>query len=603
MFAKDADKEIIQELKKRNLLVYEERVVHDYPFCWRCKTPLLMMAVPQWFFRVTAIRDKLSAENKGVKWIPPWAGERFQNWLESLGDWPVSRQRYWGIPLPIWICDKCSEIKVVGSRNELPKIPKDFHRPYIDQIVIKCKKCDGTMRRVEDVLDVWFDSGVASWATLGYPRNRKLFDRMWPADFILEGPDQIRGWWNSQMITSVITFGKSPFKSVLFHGFFLDVHGQKMAKSLGNIVTPEEVSLKYGRDVLRFFYLSGIPWEDYYFKWEEVQDIYKKLTVVKNTFNFIKTYVNTAGNKNNLKEEDRWILSKLNSLIANATKRIEEYHPHKAAQEILDFILNDFSRWYIKIIRDRVWVSYVGKDKESAFYTLSTLADDILRLLAPFTPFLSENVYQEVVRKIRSKSPPSIHMNSWPTVDEKLIDKKLEEEMEIIKQVVEAALAARQSANLKLRWPIKEVLIITKDNRVRSAVRNLEGVLNSMCNSKLSRTVDKKPSGEFSEVKFDFGHVLITKTLDEDLLNEAMLRELVREVQSLRKKNKFNVMEKIVLSLETDQNTKKIISENQKKLLQEVGASKLIFGGLRGKFKGSLEFENKTINIAFSKSK
>ncbi|MEM7825762.1 MAG: isoleucine--tRNA ligase, partial [Candidatus Aenigmatarchaeota archaeon] len=262
IFVKDADKKIIEELRKRGLLFHEEKITHDYPLCWRCDSPLLLILASQWFFRVTGIREKLLKENEKIKWVPDWAKQRFKNWLESLGDWPISRQRYWGIPLPIWVCENCENVKVIGSIKELPFVPEDLHKPYVDKILLDCEKCGKKMKRVPDVLDVWFDSGVAPWASLGYPGKKELFEKMFPADFILEGPDQIRGWWNSLLITSVMTFDKASFKSVLFHGFVLDVHGLKMSKSVGNIVTTEEVIEKYGRDVLRLYYLLSSPWDD-----------------------------------------------------------------------------------------------------------------------------------------------------------------------------------------------------------------------------------------------------------------------------------------------------------------------------------------------------
>jgi isoleucyl-tRNA synthetase len=601
IFAKDADRIIIEELEKRGLLAFKEKIVHDYPFCWRCDSPLLLMAVPQWFFKITQIREKLLAENKKVKWIPEWAGQRFKNWLESLGDWPVSRQRYWGIPLPIWICEKCQTVKVIGSRAELPVAVKDLHRPFIDSVLLKCKKCGGEMHRVPDVLDVWFDSGVASWATLGYPKNKELFKKWWPADFILEGPDQIRGWWNSQMITSVLTFGKTPFKSVLFHGFVLDAHGNKMAKSLGNIVAPEEVIAKYGRDVLRYFYLYNPPWEDYYFDWKAVDEIAKKFVILRNAFEFVKTYVENPGKPENLQVEDRWILSKLNSLIESVTAHIEKKHPHKAAQELIDFILQDFSRWYIKLVRDRVWIFYKGKDKKAALYTLYSVTETLLRLLAPFTPFLTEQVYQDFVKKLNKKSTESIHLTDWPKADKKRINKKLEEQMEIVKKFFEFTNAARQLAGIKLRWPVQEVVVVTQSKKIVSALRKLKKVFLTATNSKNLKFVSKRPEGEFAEVSFKEGSVFLSKIVNEKLMEEALLRELIREIQSLRKQNKFDVRETIKLTLETDSETKKIIEKNREKILKEVGAKSLVIGKLSGKFKGKLEFEEKEIEIAFDR--
>lgn len=601
MYAKDADKVITQDLKDRNALLFEEKITHDYPLCWRCNYPLLQMAVPQWFFKVTKIQDKLLKENEKLNWVPTWAGQRFKNWLESLGDWPISRQRYWGIPLPIWICDSCQNVKVIGSRDELPKVPKDFHKPYIDEVKWICKKCGkGTMKRVPDVLDVWFDSGVASWASLRYPRDKNLFKKMWPADFILEGPDQIRGWWNSLMITGVITFDRRPFNNVLFHGFVLDSHGIKMSKSKGNVIEPEKLIEKYGRDVTRFYFLSGAPWEDYYFKWEDLEDVAKSFVVLRNTFNFVKTYVTSIGKPAKLKLEDKWLLSRLNSAIENSTHYCKSYNAHKAASEIIDFILNDFSRWYVKLVRDRVWVTYKGKDKQSAFYTLFVAAETLSTLLAPFVPFLSEDIYQTIIKPLK-KGKESVHMYDWPEANKKLVDKKLEENMTLARQLVEAVAAARNQANLKLRWPVREVLIIPSNKKTSPAVKQLKEILLSTCNTKNIKVVSKKPKGEFSSFKIPIAEVLVNKVLDQELLEEAMIRELIRIIQGSRKKNKFDVREFIHLSLNSDGKTNEVLECFKKVLMKEVGAKKLTIGALKGKYKDKLEFEGKAIDIAFNK--
>lgn len=601
MYAKDADKIIIQDLKDENALMFEDRVTHDYPLCWRCKFPLLQMAVPQWFFKVTKIREKLLDENSKINWVPDWAGQRFKNWLESLGDWPISRQRYWGIPLPIWICDSCQNVKVVGSREELPKVPEDFHKPYIDEVTWTCKKCGkGTMRRVSDVLDVWFDSGVAPWASLGYPRRRNLFKKMWPADFILEGPDQIRGWWNSLMITSIITFGRRPFDNVLFHGFVLDAHGVKMSKSKGNVVEPEKLIEKYGRDITRFYFLSGAPWDDYFFKWEDIEEVAKSFGVIKNTFNFVKTYVTDVGKPANLQTEDRWILSRLNSLVEHVTEYSQTFNSHKAASEISSFILNDFSRWYVKLIRDRVWVAYEGKDKAAALHTLYTITETLLKMLAPFTPMLAEHIYQTTLKPLE-KGKESIHMYDWPKSNKKLIDAKLEGNMDVAKQIVEAALAARQQAGLKLRWPIKEVVVVSADKKTKTAVKDLEKVLLRTCNAKNVYAVAKEPKGEFTSVDTPLGKVLVNKILDAKLLEEAMLRELVRVIQESRKQNKFDVNEFIHLTLSSDDKTNKILETNKKILMKEVGAKKITIGKLEGKYKTTLDFKDVHIEIMFGR--
>ena len=605
MYVKEADPLIIEELRNRGLLLHEEKISHEYPHCWRCKSPLLLISVPQWFFRVTGIRKKLLEENEKVKWIPKWAGERFRNWLESLGDWPISRQRYWGIPLPIWICESCNHVIVVGSTEEIEKmggvVPKDLHKPEIDKVKLKCPKCGGIMHRVPDVLDVWFDSGVCSWASLGYPKHRDLFERLWPADLNIEGPDQIRGWWNSQLITSIITFDRAPFKTILFHGFVLDAHGVKMSKSLGNIIAPEDVIKEYGRDILRFYLLSKPPWDDFYFNMEEVKEIARNFEVLRNTFVFVKTYVNEFPRVEELEIEDRWILSKLNSLIKEYRQNMKKFHNHKATQALLDFMLNDFSRWYIKLIRDRVWLFYEGKDKRSAFYTLLKVVETVVRLLAPICPFLAEKVYQEVVKAFVD-GEESVHMLDMPEANEKLIDKSLEKSMQLLKEVVEASFAARQKAKLKLRWPVRSVVIVTKDNNYEKSIKALESVFKRIANAKKVVISKKEPKGEFSSYEFSQGKVFVDLTVDEDLQNERMLRELIRGIQSLRKKYGFDVKERINLTLKSDEKTEKVLKNYSKLISIEVGASKVVVGKLEGKFRGNIKFKEVEIDIGFEKS-
>ncbi|MEM5853582.1 MAG: isoleucine--tRNA ligase [Candidatus Aenigmatarchaeota archaeon] len=602
IFVKEADKLILQDLRAKGLLLHEETIEHEYPICWRCNTPLIIISIPQWFFKVSAIRSKMIEENKKIAWNPKWASQRFQNWLESLGDWPISRQRYWGIPLPIWVCEKCENIKVIGSREELPKIPKDFHRPYVDEIVLKCD-CGGNMRRVPDVLDVWFDSGVAPWASLGFPRNRKLFKKLWPVDFVIEGPDQFRGWWNSLMITSVMVFDKASFKSVLLHGFMLDAHGQKMSKSLQNIVTTEEVIEKYGRDLLRFYYLSNEPWNDFYFNWQVLEEIAKNFVIVKNTFNFIKTYVSSAGKPHGLKQEDKWILSKVNSLVENCTKNFKEHNAHKAANYIINFIINEFSRWYIKLIRDRVWISYEGKDKKAAFFTCLTVTEKLAKLLAPICPFLAEQVYQEIVKPLKKKGKVSVHMEDWPKVEKRFVNKRLEEEMEIAKKIFEACSNARQKAGIRLRWPVATVIIFSKENKVFKTVEDLGEVLLKICNAKDLKIMRKEPKGDLTSAEFDLGKVFIPSRLDEALLDEALLREVIRKIQEMRKKFGFIVKEKIHLSMDSDERTNKLLDENKQRIAKEVGATSVSIGRIKGKFLDELSFEDRKVKIGFEKTR
>jgi isoleucyl-tRNA synthetase len=600
IFIKKANPMIIEELRSRGLLLKDGTIEHEYPFCWRCGSALILITVPQWFFRVTEMREKLLKENEKIDWHPKWAKDRFRNWLESLGDWPVSRQRYWGIPLPIWECRICGFVKVIESAKELGGKAKSLHRPEIDSVVLKCMKCKSEMKRVPDVMDVWFDSGVAAWASLGYPSEKKIMKRLWPADLVIEGPDQIRGWWNSMLISGVMTFGESPFRRAIFHGFVLDSHGVKMSKSKGNFVSPEDVISKHGRDAQRCYFLYQVPWEDSYFKWEDVSEIAKSLMVVRNVFNFAKTYVPGTGKQSEMKVEDRWILSRLNSVIASSTESMESFNHHKALREIIDFLLNDFSRWYIKIIRDRVWVGYKGKDREAAFYTIHTVIRESAKLLAPFAPFLSEEMYQNVVIPVK-KYKLSVHMEDWPESRANLIDEELEKEMKIAQKIFEASLAARQKAGIKLRWPVRSIVVQSKKKDITSAVKTASEILSSMCNAKIVIVSSKVPKGDFIGNDFDYGTLFLDKEQDEWTRKEAMFRELIRFVQDMRKQNKFNVNEFIRLTISSDTGTLGQLEGYRSAISHEVGAKDVIFGELKGKFSSEMEFEGTKIAVAFDR--
>ncbi|MEM5793278.1 MAG: isoleucine--tRNA ligase [Candidatus Aenigmatarchaeota archaeon] len=597
-FVKDADQEIIDEFNKKGLLFASETIKHDYPFCWRCSSPLIFMAVPQWFFKVTKIRDKLLEENKKVNWIPDWAGKRFHNWIESLGDWPITRQRYWGIPLPIWEC-QCGNTKVIGSSKELPKDIEDLHKPYVDEITFKCEKCGSEMKRIPDVLDVWFDSGVAPWASLGYPGRDDLFKRLWPNDFNLEGPDQIRGWWNSQMITSVITFGRRPFENILFHGFVLDVHGNKMSKSKGNIIAPEDVIEKYGRDVFRYYFLSNPPWEDFYFSWDGVEDVSKKLNIIRNTFQFVKTYVTDHPKKKpKLIKEDEWILSRLNQTILEYDKNFEKYLNYKSIEILEKFLLEDYSRFYIKLIRDRVSPGYDGEDKKSAFYTLIKVTESVVKLLAPVCPFMSEIAYQDLKKIIGKKE--SVHLEEFPAADETIINKDLENKMSIANEIIESTLALRQKAGLKLRWAAKRLVLVSVKDEVKETLEELGGVISRMTNVLELKITKTHPKGNFVQSTFTYGEIFLDITEDEDLVYERLYREIVRKIQSMRKKAGLVVSDRIALTLKSDKKTEYLLKKMVVKLSAEVGASDVKIGEIKGNFSEKLEFGKSKIDISFS---
>lgn len=608
LFVKDADKKIIEKLEKNNHLLYFGWITHSYPLCWRCKTPLIYRLSKQWFFSVDLIKEKMIKENKSINWLPNFGKERFHNWLEEAVDWCISRQRYWGIPLPIWVCKNCGKREIIGSIDELKeksisKLPKDLdlHKHLVDEIELKCSNCASKMKRVSDILDVWFDSGIATWASLGYPyRNKEIFKKLWPADMICESQDQIRGWFYSLMFCGVATFDSSPYKGISLMGWVLDEKGEKMSKSLGNVVWVEEALEKLGADILRLYYCWEVaPWEVQNFSFKTAEEIKRAMNILWNSYSFFTTYVDEkfSPNMKNLKIEDKWILSKLNSLIKEVTTHLENFEVHYAGRKIINFVVNELSRFYIKLIRDRVWVSETGEDKNTALSVLHICLTTAAKLLAPITPFIAEEIYLNLESKKKS-----VFMSEWPKAKEKFIDTELEEQMELAKEIIEAALAARHLAGIKLRRPVLEILVQTDDKDVVKVLNMLNNILLFMCNTKTIGVIEKEPKGNFSDVQFKYGKVFVNKSFDESILEEALIRELIRQIQSMRKENKFHVKESILLTLNSDEKTNEILEKYSLQITKEVGAKQLVVGKSEGNFKDKLDFEGKLIEIGFDKT-
>jgi len=502
---REANPVIVKDLETKGLLFREETIEHSYPHCWRCKTPLILRATDQWFIKVTKFKQKMIQTNKKVRWTPEWAGsKRFHSWLVGARDWVISRQRYWGTPLPVWTCQDCGEHTVVGSRAELEKIavgnPRNFelHRNGVDQIETKCK-CGGKARREPDVLDGWLDSGVASWAGLDYPPNVKELRAWWPADTILEAHDQTRGWFYNQLGSSILVFDKSPFKAVLMHGHTLDPDGEKMSKSKGNFVSPEDVITKHGRDALRFYTLQTTVWDDFRFSWSAVETAARDLQIVWNVYSFATLYMNldkfnpakwpTRKLRKSLHPEDKWLLSRTETLVTEVTDHMDQLEIHLAVRALRDFAIEDLSHWYIRLVRRRFWLEKTNRDKLAAYAVLYHALTSWLRLAAPAIPFLAETVYRDAFRSAESLSPESVHMNKWPISDKKWISKTLEEEMRIIQHITDAAASARQSKKIKLRQPVSTIMIIGDKPIVKRAVRTLRQLLLQQANAKDVRLV------------------------------------------------------------------------------------------------------------------
>ncbi|MCX6685883.1 MAG: isoleucine--tRNA ligase [Methanoregula sp.] len=493
-FVKDADADVLASLGDK--LMAKASVVHRYGHCWRCKTPIIYRATSQWFIKVAEMRDKMLDEVAAVTWYPEWAGSaRFYDWIKEARDWCISRQRYWGIPIPVWVCAKCDRYRVIGTIKELEdasgKPLMDPHRPYVDSVTVPCT-CGGTMKRVEDIFDVWFDSAVASWATLGYPGKTGEFEKLWPAEFITEGQDQTRGWFYSQLGASTVAFGKAPYRSVLMHGFALDAEGKKMSKSFGNVVSPEEVIAKVGVDVLRLYVLSSsAPWDDLKFNWEGVSTINRAANILWNVYRFPLPYMildhfepesgkGIWGGKyitdhiKKMPNEDRWIISRVNSVAAQVDTDMRGCQLHRATRALITFILEDLSRWYVQLVRERMWLEEESESKVFAYETMYYVLRRLMGLLAPFCPHLCEKIYGNLKC---ANDPASIHMLDWFTGDVNLVDTDLEAAMETIRSFDDAVANARQAGKRKLRWPVAEVTVVTGSDQVATAI----GRLNAVC--------------------------------------------------------------------------------------------------------------------------
>jgi len=509
-FRTEANEAIIRDLKEKGALFHEGKVIHRYPVCWRCKTPLLLRATRQWVIRVSKLKDELIKSAEEVEWVPAWAKERFMHLLRNLRDWVISRQRFWGIPLPIWVCESCGYKVVVGSVDELEKLggkrPRDLHRPWVDEVTLRCPKCGGVMRRVQDVADVWFDSGISFYASLGYPRRKDLWEKLKPVDFIVEGHDQIRGWFFSLLRSGVIGFGASPYKRVLVHGFALDEQGREMHKSLGNYIDFDELIRKVPRDVVRLWTTSNTVWEDLRFSWKGLERMRRDFTVIWNVFAFASMYMGLDSFNplehtiekymKHLTLEDKWMISRTNSFLRRYHKAMAGLQIHDAARALKEFIVEDISRWYLRLIRRRVWTDEETPSKMAAYATLYYALRRWLAAAAPFIPFITEYVYVKLFRDAEN-GPPSVHLLDMPEPDVTLIDESLERDMEWARRVVEAARAARMKAGLKVRRPISRLIIVTDRDEVRKAVRRLHRVIAEEANAKSVEVAGPEALEEF----------------------------------------------------------------------------------------------------------
>ena len=546
MYIFDADLEVIKWLKENDKLFKKQKIKHDYPHCWRCDSPLVYYSRPSYYLEVTKLQDKIIAENKKVNWYPSFVGEkRFGNWLENMNDWAISRNRYWGTPLPLWRCE-CGHMEMIGSRDELSEKaieevdPKtiDLHKPYVDDIHIKCPECGKTMNRVPEVIDCWFDSGAMPFAQYHYPfENKELWESQYPADFIAEGIDQTRGWYYSLIVIGVFMTGKSPYKNVLVNELLLDKDGHKMHKSKGNVVEPFTTIKNYGADTVRWYLAYVSPtWTPLKFDEEGLKEVHSKFfNPFKNTYSFFQTYANIDGidiDECDVKVEDReeidkWLLSKYNKLVEDVTKEYDEYDLNQVVKLITSFVSEDLSNWYIRRNRDRFWSSELDNSKKAVYKTTYEVLTGICRLAAPIIPYTTEEIYKNLTGE------ESVHLATFPKADKKLINKEIETKMDLVRDLISTGRYVREEAKIKVRQPLSEALI---DGKYKAILGDLDQLIKEELNVKevvyvddLSKYMNFTIKPNFKEVGKTLGSKI--KAYQEALLDlsdddiDAILKE------------------------------------------------------------------------------
>jgi len=518
----EADLEVVKYLAEKDKLFKKQKMVHDYPHCWRCDSPLVYYSRPSYYLEVTKLQDKIIEENKKVNWYPSFVGEkRFGNWLENMNDWAISRNRYWGTPLPLWRCS-CGHMEMIGSREELAEKaiekvdPKtiDLHRPYVDDIHIKCPDCGKEMTRATEVIDCWFDSGAMPFAQYHYPfENKELWESQYPADFIAEGIDQTRGWFYSLIVLGVFVTGKSPYKNVLVNELLLDKNGQKMHKSKGNAVEPFTIMHKYGADTVRWYLPYVSPtWTPIKFDEEGLKEVHSKFfNPLKNTYSFFEMYANTDNiniNECNVpvkdrEEIDKWLLSKYNKLVKVVTDAFDKFDLNIVVKEITNFVSEDLSNWYIRRNRNRFWSSELDNSKKSVYITTYEVLTGLCKLCAPVIPFTTEEIYKDLTNE------ESVHLADYPTCDESLIDEKLEEKMDLVRDLISLGRNVREENKVKVRQPISEVVL---DGKNESILKDLVDLIKEELNVKevvfesdLSKYMNYFVKPNFKEVGKVFG--------------------------------------------------------------------------------------------------
>ena len=664
VFVKKADPLVLQDLDKEGKLFDAPKFEHDYPHCWRCDTPLIYYARESWFIKMTAVKDDLIRNNNTINWIPESIGKgRFGDWLENVQDWGISRNRYWGTPLNIWQCE-CGHMHSIGSRQELFEMSGDekaktveLHRPYIDEITLKCPECGGTMHRVPEVIDCWFDSGAMPFSQHHYPfENKELFEKQFPADFISEAVDQTRGWFYSLLAESTILFNQAPYKNVIVLGHVQDENGQKMSKSKGNAVDPFDALEKYGADAIRwYFYINSAPWLPNRFHGKAVQEGQRKfMGTLWNTYAFFVLYANIDNfdptkytlDYDNLPVMDKWLLSKLNSVVKTVDDCLANYKIPESARALQEFV-DEMSNWYVRRSRERFWAKGMEQDKINAYMTLYTALVTISKAAAPMIPFMTEEIYQNLVRSVDKDAIESIHLCDFPKVEEAWINKELEDDMEELLKIVVLGRAARNTANIKNRQPIGTMYIkadkemgqfytdIIADelnvkevkfandvesfisysfkpqlrtvgpkygkllNGIRTALAEINGTeaMNELRSTGLltldinGNKVELSEEDLLIETAQTEGYVteadgdisvVLDTNLTPELIEEGFVREIVSKVQTMRKEAGFEVMDKIHIYAKDNDKILELMKNHKEEIMSEVLAEDMTLGTTDG---------------------
>lgn len=547
----EADLEVIKWLKENDKLFKKQKIKHDYPHCWRCNSPLVYYSRPSYYLEVTKLKDKIIKENKKVNWYPSYVGEkRFGNWLENMNDWAISRNRYWGTPLPLWRCE-CGHMHMIGSREELSKLaiekvdPKtiDLHRPYVDDIHIKCSECGKTMNRVSEVIDCWFDSGAMPFAQYHYPfENKELWETQYPADFIAEGIDQTRGWFYSLIVLGVFVTGKSPYKNVLVNELLLDKFGHKMHKSKGNAVEPFTTMEKYGADTIRFYLAYVSPtWTPLKFDEDGLKEVHSKFfNPLKNTYSFFQTYASIDNidikkckvKESDREEIDRWLLSKYNKLVKEVTNGYDVYDLNEVVKLVTTFVSDDLSNWYIRRNRNRFWSSELDNSKKSVYITTYEVLVGVCKLIAPVVPYVSEEIYTKLTGE------ESVHLADFPKCNTKLINEEIETRMDLVRDLISLGRNIREEVKIKVRQPISECLIDGKNEKL---ISDLTPLIEEELNVKKVTFITELEEYMHLTVKPNFKEVGRVFGPKMKLFQEELLKLSMTDIKTLQNNETINM--------------------------------------------------------------